>query len=521
MIFPQIPGVEFFDATAAQALFGIDTGGARREFSGAAKVTCREAVAPLVAYARDKRIALWPISGGRNFGYGTALSVHDGCLVVDLSSLKEIVYNGDSQTFTIEPGVTQKDLDDFLQKHSLPYLVPTTGIGPNGNLLGNALDGGYGLTPITDHFEAFSRLEGVWGNGQTFGHNFDSLGCPDMANRWPAGLGPSVHGLLRQGCFGIVTRGTLRLMRAPEACAVLVLEWKTSERFFASQDALSELTEELPLLGGIISMNGPRILSTMADAPLTSPLRGAERLAYFDKLCAQREVAAWTAVGTLYGPKATVRAAIRDLRRRLPLARVWSFTPNQIRTLSKLAALAPVSWFAAKRRHLGALVNTTGTVEGRPITAFMRIAYALESTTPVMDVSRHPAKDGQGILWFAPLVPLTSAGVKAYSDKMAQVLLKHGFDPLLAVTTRTSRVHSGTIPLLFKKTPEDIARAKRCYTEMVQVGLTMGMPPYRIGVDYMHLTWPRDEQHEMWQTLQQALDPSGIIAPGRYLPPKV
>lgn len=420
----------------------------------------------------------------------------------------------------MEPGVTQHDLDTFLQTHGLRYLVPTTGVGPNGNLLGNALDGGYGLTPVADHFEAFSVLEGVWGNGEEFSHNFSSLGCDDMARRWSAGLGPSVNGLLRQGCFGIVTRGTIHLARAPEACAVLVLEWKSDESFFGSQAEMSKLTEELPLLGGVISMNGPRVLSTMADVPLTSPLKGQERLAYFERLCKEREVAAWTGVGTLYGPRATVSAAVSDIRRRLPGVRVWAFNPSQIKWLDRLSRLAPASWFSAKRRHLGALKNMVGTVEGRPITAFLRIAYALEPRVPPMDVHRHPARDGQGILWFAPLVPLTQKGVELYAERMAEVLVAHGFDPLLAVTTRSSRVHSGTIPLLFRKTEQDIQRAKACYEALARTSLSLGMPPYRIGVDYMHLTWPKDSQAQMWRTLQQALDPAAVMLPGRYLAPQ-
>ena len=87
------------------------------------------------------------------------------------------------------------------------------------------------------------------------------------------------------------------------------------------------------------------------------------------------------------------------------------------------------------------------------------------------------------------------------------------------VRTRSSRAHSGTTPLLFRKTPQDIVRARACYEDMVKEGLSMGMPPYRIGIDYMGLVWPKGAQAQMWQTLQKALDPQGIIAPGRYLPP--
>jgi 4-cresol dehydrogenase (hydroxylating) flavoprotein subunit len=514
-----IPYTRFLNAEATQRLHGADTGGARREILGTLVVERADAVPHVLALANARGLTLWPFSGGRNFGYGTTLPVAQGSLLVDLSQLKQIDYFEDSQTFRLEAGVTQQDLADFLDRHRLDYLVPTTGVGPNGTLIGNALDGGYGLTPIADHFDALTDIEGHWGNGQAFHAGLRDLGCADMARRWPAGLGPSLHGVLRQGNFGIVTRATLRLARRPEASRVLIVEWPSDAAFFAAQAELSRLTEELPLLGGIIAMNGARVLSTQGDAPLTSALRGTDRQRHFEALCRAREIAAWTGVGTLYGPRHTLAGAVRDLRRRLPGARVWSFTPTQIRRLQRVAARLPASWFPATRRRLASLVSMLGTVEGRPIVAFLRIAYALDSSRPVMDLSRHPARDGRGILWFAPLVPLTEAGVRCYAELMARTLALHGFDPLLAVTTRSSRVHCGTIPLLFDKTDADIARARACYRELVAVGLSMGMPPYRIGADFMDMVFPPADSAgaALWRGLKAQLDPNGVIAPGRYV----
>lgn len=517
----HIPHTTFLDADAAQAAYGTDTGGARRQFSGALRVQSALAVPHILAAANRDNIKLWPISGGRNFGYGTSLSAHDRSLVVDLSGLKAIQYFDDSQTFSLEPGVTQQDLAAFLDANRLDFLVPTTGVGPHGSIVGNALDGGYGLTPVADHFDALSSIEGFWGSGLPFEHSYRALGCEDMARRWSPGVGPSAQSLLRQGNFGIVTRATVRLARAPESTRVLILEWPSDDVFFTSQPALSRLTEELPLLGGIICMNGPRILSTQPDAPLASPLQGAERTAYLAQLCRERQIAAWTGVGTLYGPAATLKGAVKDIRRRLPGVRVWAFTPRQIRWLQEAARRLPASWFPAQRRHLGALVNTLGTVEGRPIVAFLRIAYALDTTRPPMDATRHPGRDGQGILWYAPLVPLTDDGMRQYARTATDVLATHGFDPLLAVTTRSSRVHSGTIPLNFRKTDADIARAKACYHALVQAGTAQGMPPYRIGIDSMDTVYPPAERPSaaLWRELKAALDPNDVIAPGRYVAP--
>ena len=255
--------------------------------------------------------------------------------------------------------------------------------------------------------------------------------------------------------------------------------------------------------------------------PLTADLTGPERLRYFDRLCRERQVAAWTAVGTLYGSRSAVRGAVKDLRRRLPRARLYAFTVGRIRLLARLAPWVPGALFKARRRQLGDLIHAIGTVEGRPIVAFLRIAYALDGSRPAMNDARHPAKDGCGILWYAPLVPLTGSGVREYVQTMSRVLSEHAFDPLLAVTTRSSRVHSGTIPLLFRRTPEDELRARDCYRALVAAGIGIGMPPYRLGIEYMDGLYPPEDSPSALalRALKETFDPCDVVSPGRYTRP--
>lgn len=515
----RMPGVSILSREEAAVAYGADTGASHRLPSGAIIIREVDAVKEVIALANQYKIPLWPISGGRNFGYGTALPVDIRSYILDLSQLKRVHIDVASQTALIEPGVTQADLHAAIKKSGATLLVPTTGVGPNGNILGNALDGGYGLTPIADHFAAVCELEGYWGNGVEFRHTYQDLDCPEMAKRWGAGTGYSWAGLLRQGNFGIVTKARVQLARAPEATRILVFEWKTDEAFLANQPLLNALTEDIPGIGGIIMMNNCRILSTQVDTPLASPLKGEARAEYLQKLAKERKISAWTGLGTLYGSRAAVAGAVRDIRRRVKDCRVWSFSPEQIRQLQKLYDYLPQWGFASLRRHFGALVNTLGTVEGYPIVAFLKIAYALDPTAKKLDVHSHPAKDGAGILWYAPLVPFNSTEVARYTRVMSECLTKNGFDPLLAVTSRSSRTLSGTIPLLFdRKNIADVARAKKCYRELVQVGLENGWPPYRLGVDYMDLiACPAESPSaQVQRLLKKALDENEVIASGRY-----
>lgn len=514
-----IRGIQVLSRDAAADAYGADTGASHRLPKGAIIVRDVNAIESILALANHYKAPLWPISGGRNFGYGTALPVDTRSYILDLSHLKRISIDVRSATALIEPGVTQAELHAAIQKSGANLLVPTTGVGPNGNILGNALDGGYGLTPITDHFNAVCELNGYWGNGTEFCHTYQDLNCPEMAKRWNAGTGYSWSGLLRQGNFGIVTRARVQLARAPEACRILVFEWNSDADFVASQEQLNLLSEDIPGIGGIIMMNDSRILSTQVDAPLASPLRGEKRAQFLKTLAQQRHISPWTGLGTLYGSNAAVKGAVRDIRRRLTGVRVWSFSPGEIRQLQNIQRFLPNWAFASLKRHLGALVNTLGTVEGFPIVAFLKIAYALDPTAKKPDVQSHPAKDGSGILWYAPLVPFNSEEVERYRHVMSNILIAHGFDPLLAVTSRTPRVLSGTIPLLFdRREPNDVARAKNCYRQLVNIGLENGWPPYRIGVDFMDLIACRADSPSahVQRLLKNALDGNHIIASGRY-----
>lgn len=289
--------------------------------------------------------------------------------------------------------------------------------------------------------------------------------------------------------------------------------------FEGSQTALNRIVEDIPGIGGIIMMNDFRILATQPDAPLSTSRRGVERVDFLSSEAARRKISSWTALGTLYGSRQAVKGAVRDIRRRVKGCRIWSFSTREVRLLQGLFKALPNRFFPSLRRHLGSLVNALGTVEGVPITAFLRIAYALEKNPRPLDISAHPARDGQGILWYAPLLPFTPQAVRCYREIMGEVLARHGFDALLAVTSRSPRVLSATIPLLFDPSnPEEVGRARDCYRDLVSSGLRRGWPPYRLGVDYMDLIGAEEgsEQSELHQRLKAALDPNNVIAPGRY-----
>ena len=92
-------------------------------------------VQALIKVAAEYAVPLYPVSTGRNWGYGSAAPITDDCALVDLSMMRAIVeVDADLGTVRVQPGVTQQQLYDYLAKNDLPFIVPVTGAGPSRHL---------------------------------------------------------------------------------------------------------------------------------------------------------------------------------------------------------------------------------------------------------------------------------------------------------------------------------------------------------------------------------------------------
>ena len=227
---------------AAQNTYGICTTGIKREIPAALRPTSAQDIRSIFHVARRYGIPLYPISTGHNWGYGTALPAVDGCVVLDLSGLNRIVdMDPVLGLVTVEPGVTQQDLFDHLERERLPFLVPTTGAGPDCSLVGNALERGYGITPYADHFGAVTAIEAILPDGRTYRSGLAELGgeAVDRAFKW--GIGPYLDGLFAQGNFGIVTRMTIGLAPRPERIVAFLFAIREDEGLEAAVDGVQQV----------------------------------------------------------------------------------------------------------------------------------------------------------------------------------------------------------------------------------------------------------------------------------------
>ena len=511
------------DRAASARIYGTNTAGVSRSIPLALTPRNTADVVALMKIAAKHKVPLYPISTGRNWGYGCANPVTDGCAIVDLSRLNAIVsMDADAGLVTVQPGVTQRMLAEYLDAHALPFMVPVTGAGPDASLLGNAMERGYGLTPTADHFAAVMALEAVLPDGQIYRSALTEAGGAQIDGAFKWGVGPYLDGLFAQGNFGIVTQVTLALAPVPERIETFFFSVKDDAQLEQAVDAVRGILNAVGGVSGSVNlMNARRMLSMAEPYPANRVAPGQVMpQAVADELAALNLIPAWTGVGALYGTAQVVRAARAAIRNVLrPFARRLVFlTLNEVRLAQKLTAWIPPLRHSRLSGVLERIEALLLNLSGRPSDIALPLAYWKSGRRPAAGQPMNPARDGCGLLWYAPLVPMKSERVRSYVAMVERICVEHGMEPLITLTSLSSRCFDSTVPLLFdKENPEESARAHACFDALFKAGQREGFLPYRLGVNAMqHLVDPSKPFWQLGAAIKHAVDPDDLIAPGRY-----
>ena len=170
-----------------------------------------EQVSAVVRTANQFHIPVYPISTGKNLGYGGSAPNLSGSVVIDLKRMNRVIEVDDKRHFAIvEPGVAYFCLYRHIQDRALKLLIDCP--DPGGQPGGNALDHGVGYTFVaTATTPRALRLEAV----------LPTRGCPHGHVRTArAKTGPrtaTVRAHCRRtlcpGSLGIVTKMGFHLSR--------------------------------------------------------------------------------------------------------------------------------------------------------------------------------------------------------------------------------------------------------------------------------------------------------------------
>lgn len=486
-----------------------------------------EEVTGIVKIADTFRLPLYPVSGGKNWGYGDACAVSEGQVIVDLSRMNRILEVDSALAYAvIEPGVTQGQLSEYLREKNIPLWMDCTGAGPDTSLIGNIMERGFGHSPYGNRFQAISGMQIVLANGQVLNTGFGHYPQAKTTHLFPYGLGPYLDGLFTQANLGIVTRLGLWLMPAFECVNHFMCFIEDHKDIVPVIESLRKLRLEGSLRSVVHIGNDLRVISggrtypvekAAGQVPLPPDLRKALRT--------EAGIGAWNVSGAIYGTRRQVSTTRQILRKALKgKGRQLVFLSEQKLALADILTrlLGSSKWGQALKAKVKVGQALFEMNRGIPNGKFLAGAYWRRRGGLPSHFPQHanPAADNCGLLWLSPVIPMRGEEVLQFHDLIESLFHQYGFDLFLTLSTINDRALGGVITIAYDK--ENLAetqRAQQCYQALFKAVMEAGYIPYRAGIQSM-----ADLAHGsevFWDTasaIKAAIDPHGIIAPGRYEP---
>src|SRR6266487_2565376 len=494
----------------------------RRSIAAVLRPASVEEVQRVVGVATAHGVPLYPISTGQNWGYGSALPAQDHNVVVDLGRMNRIIeVNTELAYAVLEPGVTQHQLYQHLQDHRIPLSLSPTGAGPGRSIVGNTLERGFSIGPNGDHFLAQCGMEVVLATGEVLRTGFGHYPGARATYVYKWGVGPYLDGLFTQSNFGIVTKMGVWLLPAPEHFEACYLRCNSEQQLGPLIDAVRQLLFAGVFRGPINLLHRDRVL-IMLDRYPWEEMAGQTPLSdsVARQLAAKRKIGVWSGVGAICGSKAQVRAAKQTIRHTLKgkVDRLTFLSDNRLQLLRRFPRAFSVLLKLNVPELLKTLQSSYGLLKGMPTEMALSLAYWRNRRPPSVAAEMNPARDNCGLMWFAPVIPITTQDVFAFRRIVEPILAKHGFEACLTFTALNERCFDCTLPLLYDKDdPNEVRKAQECYLELVESCRQHGYVAYRLGLQSMQAETAQDDVFWGVATkLKSALDPQGILAPGRY-----
>jgi 4-cresol dehydrogenase (hydroxylating) len=482
----------------------------------------RQEVQECVRIANRHEVALYPISSGKNWGYGSSVPAGDHCALLDLSRINRIVdFNEDLAYVTVEPGVTQRQLFEFLRERKSNLWMDATGASPDCSLIGNTMERGFGHTPYGDHFAFTCGFEVVLPTGEVIETGFGNLPGAKAAPVYRWGVGPVLDGLFTQSNLGIVTRMTLWLMPAPEYTQAFFFQCACEQDLAGVIDALRPLRLNGTLRSSVHIGNDYKVLNGLGQFPWertggTVPL-DRDRM---HAISAEMKFGRWNGSGGVYGTKAQVKEARRlvKLALRGKVTRLQFLDDRLLKIAARFAR--PYRWFTGLdlARTLEIVKPVFGLIKGIPTEKPMASCYWRKRGEVPSDPN--PDRDGCGLLWCAPVAPADGKVVRSMTSLCENLLLTHGFEPMISLTLTTDRAVTCVVSISYDRAvPGEDQRAMACYHQLLDQMTKAGFYSYRLGIQAQQTFDPESPYGRLLATLKDALDPLHVISPGRYSAP--
>ena len=443
-------------------------------------------VQQIVGVANKYRVPLWTISTGRNFGYGSAAPATRGQVVLDLKLMNKILeVDPVLCTALVEPGVTYQQLKDYLVEHNIPLWLSCPAPSAIAGPLGNTADRGVGYTPYGEHFLMQCGMEVVLASGEVLR---TGMGGVENTKAWQVfkwGYGPYLDGIFTQSNYGIITKMGFWLMPAPPVYKPFCIRYEKDADITKIVDTLRPLR-----INGVIP-NAMVFANTLYEASATMPRtkyyggKGSTPQSVVDEIRKKEGIGAWNVYAALYGTKEQVEVN-------------WNIVQ------------------AAVKAAGGGRFITEQEPEGQR-EPFTYRAKLMSGDMTLQEFGLYRWRGGGGSMWFAPVCPAKGSETVAQTQLAKSILEEYGFDYVAEYIVGMRDMHH-IIDLLFDRGSEQETKAAHeCFSKLLTEFGKRGYAVYRVNTGFM------DQAADLYgpvkrkvdQTLKRALDPNGILAPGK------
>ena len=434
-------------------------------------------VQAVLKVANQYRIPLWPISRGKNFGYGGAAPRMSGTVMLDLGRMNRIIEVNEKLGYCIvEPGVGFYDLHDHLKTNGIRLQPGVPGNGW-GSVVGNALERGFSGT-IGDHSHNICGVELVLPGGEVVR---TGMGAMSNAAAWPLfkhGFGPSWDQLMVQSNFAVVTKLCLWLKPQDEMVINIDIRLDRPEDIEWFTAAATPLR-----LRGVVS-GLVRLTSHLASATMGT---------------LRRE---WYA-----GPGSIPDEVIERIKTRFGVG--WWNGGLRINGYSEVCEAQLKIAQAELARH---------TRQEFPVTRSRGDAGAGPSTNPLQVVGWYGGRGGH--VGFSPAMPADGRLVREQFERTRRRYIEFGLD-YSGTFYNDGRACTNVNLILYDRDDADMQRRVReLFIALISDAKQMGYGEYRTHLSYMDevadsFDFNGHSLRRLNERVKDALDPNGILAPGR------
>ncbi len=438
--------------------------------------------------ARAYRLPLWPVSTGRNFAYGGAAPRLTGSLVLDLKRMNRILEVDETLAYAlVEPGVTYFDLHAHLSRNGLRLWIDPPAAGW-GSVMGNTLERGFGYTAYGNHAAKQCGMEVLLANGELVR---TGMGAIEIGRAWQlyqSGFGPSYDTMFMQSNFGIVTKLGLWLMPRPDAVMVAHVKLPREADLEAAVETLRPLRLDETIRNHAVIEGAIRHAAGVSSRSDWYDGAGALPDAVVDEIVRRLDIGRWNVHFAVYGAPDIVDlrcAAARRAFARVPGARIEAnrYAPD------------------AEPANAG-----EGNMAGIPaMSAFRMLDW----------------RGGSGAhVDFSPICPFRGRdAMRQYSVAKAR-LTEYGFDYYGGFTAGERHLHHIVATIFDRDDPKQTDAAAELQRVLMSDARSEGYGVYRTHLATMDFAASQYDFNDgallrMSETIKDALDPEGILAPGK------